>query len=507
MSEGNNDFPFELEELFEREEDEELLSELEKKQKEDEEPLSKLEKLPANLEDIPIFLFLLEKKSREFIFETLPKIQEQNNCGPRKALYILARSMGYKHAFLHDEEAIKQLHSTIEDLELNFPSKSALASYLAIEKGSHFSFRHHDQTGELIIDVPGLTGGLKGARFKNRVKMKMEGGRHAYYFNSNRTKTVSIKSKKVDQFINNKIRGVMKENWDGFDKVTMIYHTPLDGVDHFLQSMLPKTEISCRYGEAILSTSNKEMKEGKFNLKIKGLNTPLVQGQYVSQNNQNVYLVSFCTSCENFMEKITVIHAFVSKIIEENAYLNREMHKLVQVERYSGEKAPPKHIFPFTLCIEPFSFTDYYYSKFNNVNNLFFSFPKEIGKHGAISRRVILVKKDDGQLTSLENLLEHNKKYMHFWSISLLRNCIENTRMISTQRLRQFLGEATNPSIDQLINQLEDVYEQHQKEVEYYAEKQREKQTRMIRHLTYIVSILLAIFALLEGIQTLLLYL
>ncbi|MEX2721861.1 MAG: hypothetical protein Q6362_010700, partial [Candidatus Wukongarchaeota archaeon] len=73
--------------------------------------------------------------------------------------------------------------------------------------------------------------------------------------------------------------------------------------------------------------------------------------------------------------------------------------------------------------------------------------------------------------------------------------------------LRQFLGEAMNPSIDQLINQLERVYEQHQKEVEYYAEKQREKQTRMIRNLTYIVSILLAIFALLEGIQTLLLYL
>ncbi|MFX0162959.1 MAG: hypothetical protein ACFE68_06500 [Candidatus Hodarchaeota archaeon] len=79
--------------------------------------------------------------------------------------------------------------------------------------------------------------------------------------------------------------------------------------------------------------------------------------------------------------------------------------------------------------------------------------------------------------------------------------------MISTQRLRQFLGKVMDPSIDQLINQLESVYEQHQNEVEYYAEKQREQQTRMIRQLTYIVSILLAIFALLEGIQTLLLYL
>ena len=49
MSEENNEFPFELEELFEGEEDEELLSELEKKPKEDEEPPCELEKLPSNL--------------------------------------------------------------------------------------------------------------------------------------------------------------------------------------------------------------------------------------------------------------------------------------------------------------------------------------------------------------------------------------------------------------------------------------------------------------------------
>jgi len=507
MSEENNEFPFELEDLFEREEDEEFLSELEKKQKEDEETPSELEKLPANLEEIPTFLFLVEKKSREFIFETLPKVQEQNNCRPRKALYILARSLGYKHTFLHDDEAIEQLNKIIKDLELNFSSKSALASYLAIERGVHFSFRHHDQTGELIIDIPGLTGELKRARFKNRVKMKMQGGHHAYYFNLNTTKTMNIKRKKIDQFIIDKIRETMKKNWDGFDKVTMIYHTPLSEVDHFLQSILPKTEISCPYGEAVIYTSKKEMKEGRFKLKIKDLNAHSIKIQYVSQNKQNVYLVTFCTSCENFMEKITIIHAFLSKIIEENAYLNRQMHKLVQVERYSGDKAPAKHIFPFTLYIEPFSFTDYYYSMFNNVNNLFFSFPKEVNKQGAISRRLILAKNKDGHLTSLENSLEHNKKYMHAWSVSLLRSCIENARMISTQRLRQFLGEAMDPEIDQLINQLEGVYGQHQNEVEYYAEKQREQQTRMIRRLTLIVSVLLAIFALLEGIQTLLLYL
>ena len=287
----------------------------------------------------------------------------------------------------------------------------------------------------------------------------------------------------------------------------MIYHTPLSEIDHFLQSILPQTEISCPFGEAILYTSKKEKEEGRFKLKIKNMNAPSIKIQYVSQNNKNVYLVTFLTSCENFMEKITVIHAFLSKIIEENAYLNRQMHKLVQVERYSVEKAPAKYIFPFTLYIEPFSFTDYYYSKFNNVNNLFFSFPKEVNKQGAVSRRVILTKKDDGQLTSMENLLEHNKKYMHSWSVSLLRNCIENARMISTQRLRQFLGETMDPEIDQLINQLEGVYEQHQNEIEYYAEKQREQQTRMIKRLTLIVSVLLAIFALLEGIQTLLLYL
>ncbi|MFB0544427.1 MAG: hypothetical protein ACETVN_01820, partial [Asgard group archaeon] len=123
-------------------------------------------------------------------------------------MYILARSMGYKHTFLYDDEAIEQLHSIIKDLELNFSSKSALASYLAIERGVHFSFRHHDQTGELIIDVPSLTGELKRARFENRVKMKMQGGCHTYYFNSNTTKTVNNKRKKVDQFINNKIREV-----------------------------------------------------------------------------------------------------------------------------------------------------------------------------------------------------------------------------------------------------------------------------------------------------------
>ena len=211
MSEENNEFPLELEELFEREEDEELLSELEKKQKEDEEPPTELEKLPANLEEIPSFIFLLEKKSREFILETLPKVQEQNSCGPRKALYILARSLGYKHTFLHDEEAIEQIYRIIKDLELNFSSKSVLASYLAIERGVHFSFRHHDQTDELIIDIPGLTGELKRARFKKRAKMKMQEGHHAYYFNSNTTKTMNIKRNKVDQFTKNKIREAMKK--------------------------------------------------------------------------------------------------------------------------------------------------------------------------------------------------------------------------------------------------------------------------------------------------------
>ena len=106
-------------------------------------------------------------------------------------------------------------------------------------------------------------------------------------------------------------------------------------------------------------------------------------------------------------------------------------------------------------------------------------------------------------MTGLENLLVHNRKYIHNWSIRLLRYCIESTRMISTERLRQFLGQIRDPEIDQFINQLEKVYQQHQSENEYYADLERKRQARMLRRFSYIASILLAIFTLLQGLQAL----
>jgi len=132
---------------------------------------------------------------------------------------------------------------------------------------------------------------------------------------------------------------------------------------------------------------------------------------------------------------------------------------------------------------------------------LFFSFPKDISREGAISDRVILVKNSNSQLTSIENLLKHNKQYMQNWSIRLLRSCIENTRMISTEQLRQFLGTVMDPQIDQLIDELERVYMQHLKEVEYYADLERKRQAKMLKRFSLVASILLAIFTLLQGLQ------
>ncbi|MFX1535554.1 MAG: hypothetical protein ACFFDI_15120 [Promethearchaeota archaeon] len=489
MSEENIDLPFDLEELSG--EEDELLADSDEIPKEDPE-------LPANFDKMPEFEFLLRKKSREFIFETIPKIQESKNCGPRMALHILARTEGYKRTFLHDDKAIKVLHNIVKGFDLNFPSKGSLANYLAIYKDTIYSFRQNDQLMQLIIDVPGLTGELKQARFNATLKLKMQKGHHAYYFNPNSTKTVTVKQRAVQQFIENKVREVLNDNWYGFDKVTLIYHTPINFVDHFFQSIIPQAEISCRYGVAILSSSSAEKKEGKLKLRIKNLKAHPLDIQYISQNKQYVYVVSFNTNAANFMEKITIIHAFVSKMIEENAHLNHQMHKFVQIEK---DWKSGNYIHPFTICINPFAFSDYYYSKYRNIHNLFFSFPKEIGDPGVIADRVILIKRDKGQLSSLENLLNHNKKYMHTWSIRLLRNCIEETRMISTERLRQFLGDIIDPYINQLINQLEGVYEQHQKEVDYYAEKERERQARMIRRLGYLVSALFAIFTILQGIN------
>ncbi|MFX0093995.1 MAG: hypothetical protein ACFFBD_19815 [Candidatus Hodarchaeota archaeon] len=462
-----------------------------------EETIEESAEFPEDLDKMPEFEYLLRTKTREFIFETIPKIQKGKNCGPRKALYILARSMGYKHTFLQDDAATKALHNTIKGLNLNFSSKGTLSNYLAIEKGQGYSFRHNDQTDWLIIDVPGLTGELKQARFDNALTMKMRGGHHAYFFNPDSNKMVSVKSKAVTTFIRGKVKEAMKGNWHGFDVVKLIYHTPIDNVDHFMQSILPQAEISTYYGEAVIATSNEEKKEGRLTLRIKNLKAPRINIQYVSQNKQNAYIVSFNTNCVDFMEKIIIIHSFASKLIKENAHLNRQMHKFVQVEK---ELDFDKTILPFTICVIPFSFSDYYFSKFRNVNNLFFSFPKEIGDPGVISDRVILTKRDKGQLSSLEYLLEHNKKYMQSWSIRLFRTCIENTRMISAERLRQFLGEVLDPSICELIDQLEGVYEQRRKEVDYYAEKEREQQARMIRRFGYIISFFLAFFAILQGI-------
>ena len=370
MPNKNNAHPTDLEDM--PDETEELPFDLEDMPDETEE-------LPFDLEDMPEFEFLLRTKSREFILETLPKVQESNKCGPDKALYILARSMGFTPKFLQDEKDITQLRRTLPTLNLNFPSKSSLSNYLALEKGLSFCFRHNDQTDELIIDIPGLTGELKTARFENRFTMQMQGGRHVYYLNPNTTKVVNINRKKVTQFIERKIRAAMKENWYGFDKVTMVYHTPIGRINHFLQSILPQAKIKSRYGTAILATSTKKIKEGRFALQIKGITAPKIQIQHVSTNNQNVYLVTFSTTARYFMEKIVIIHAFVSRIISENAYLTRQMHRFVQVEH--GEGSAKKHLFPFTIYVEPFSFKDYYFSKFRNVHTLFFSFPKEMGKH------------------------------------------------------------------------------------------------------------------------------
>jgi len=157
--------------------------------------------------------------------------------------------------------------------------------------------------------------------------------------------------------------------------------------------------------------------------------------------------------------------------------------------------------FQIEIDIKPYHFSDYYFLKFRNVHNLFFSFPKDISREGAISDRVILVKKSDSQLTSIENLLEHIKQYMQNWSIRLLRSCIENTRMISTERLQQFLGTVMDPQIDQLIDELERVYSQHLKEVEYYADLDRKCQSQMLKRFSLVASILLAIFTLLQGLQ------
>ena len=192
----------------------------------------------------------------------------------------------------------------------------------------------------------------------------------------------------------------------------------------------------------------------------------------------------------------------MTEIISVNAHLNRQMHRYVQVEQFGD--APQKYLFPFTLAIEPFSYKEYYFSKYRNVNNLFYSFPTEISSNAVISDRVILVRSEsESQLTRLDHLLDHNRKYLHNWSIRLLRHCIESARMISTERLRQFLGQIRDPEIDQFINQLEKVYQQHQSETEYYADLERKKQARMFRRFSYIASILLAIFTLLQGLPAL----
>lgn len=462
-----------------------------------EDTIEESDELPSNLEQMPEFEFLLKSKSREFIYDTLPKIQQGKQCGPRKALYILARSMGYRHTFLQDDESLKELHVTIKDLKLNFTSKGSLSNYLAVEKGHRFSFRHNDQQDWLIIDVPGLTGELKQERFADRLQMRMWKGHHAYFFNPSSKKTVSVSSKKVSMFIDNKLREVLKRNWHGFDVVTMVYQVPLDNTGHFMQSILPHAELGCTYGRAIAATSNEEKKEGRLTLRLKNVNAPKIQIRFVSQNNQTVYIATFNTNCVNFMEKITIIHTFIRELIKENAHLNRQIHKFVQVETIG---VCDQFILPFTLHIKPFSFSDYYFSKFRNVGSLFFSFPEQITDLGVVSDRVILAKRDNGKLSSLAYLLEHNKKYMQIWAIRLLRDCIENTRMISTERLRQFLGDTIDPSILALISQLEAVYDQHQKEVTYYAEKEREKQALMIKRLGFIVSAFFAIFTLLQGI-------
>jgi len=492
MSTEKNDYQYHLEDLLG--EETEVPADLEELP---EEPIE----LPLHLEDLPEYQFLLHKKSHEFIRETLPKVQKQNNCGPNKAIHILARSMGYKLTFLHEDTAIEQLHNVLDGLNLNFSSKSSLVSYLAIEQGMSFSFRHSDQKDGLVIDIPGLTGELKRARFAKKVQLKLEAGSHAYYFNPALSKRTPLNNKKIAQFIEQKVRAVLVTNWYGFDKVSLVYHRPSGIVDHFLQSILPQAEISCHYGEATLYTNDKAKREGKFTLNVKNAQIPPIWIHALEKDDQHVFLVTFFTNCTQFMEKITIIHTFIKKIILENAQLNRQLHRFVQVEVEQDQKSTKRHMIPFTIMIEPFYFSDYYYSKFRNVNNLFFSFPKEVNSQGVISDRVIVTNKDADKLTSLEYLLEHNKNYMQNWSIRLLRTSIEETLMISTERLRQFLGPIMDSTIDQLINQLDSVYEQHMREVEYYADLERKRQAQMIKRFSYVASILLALFTLLQGLQ------
>jgi len=103
----------------------------------------------------------------------------------------------------------------------------------------------------------------------------------------------------------------------------MIYHRPSREVGHFLQSILPHVEINCHYGEAILSTTDKAKKEGKFILKIKSLRAPPIWIQALDHNDQFEWLVTFSTTSHKFMEKVTIINEFISKIIRENAQLTR----------------------------------------------------------------------------------------------------------------------------------------------------------------------------------------
>ncbi len=463
----------------------------------------KTDKLPIKLEETPAYKFILEKKSREFLRETLPKIQENNNCGPYKAAFILARTLGYKQNLLHDKEVAKQLGNLLKELKLNFPSKTLLSSYLAIEKGTVFSFRHSDQRDQLVIDIPGLTGVLKTSRFAKGVKMRMEGGSHAYYFNRDSKKTIKLNQKKINHFMDQKILETKEKDWYGFDKITLMYHIPISDIGHFLQSVLPQVEIHCQYGEATLNTSNKEIREGKFKLKIKKVKAPAIRMQYISKNGQNLIFARFNTTCEKFLEKVTIIHGFISKIIEEIVSLAHETHRLVQVEIEEGS-SKYKFIFPFTLYVKPLYYSDYYASKFSNVNNLFFSFPTDIGPHGAISSRVILEDKSDDKIGNLEFLFEHNRKYIHEWSISLLRDCIEKTQMISAERLRQFLGTATNPEIETLISQLERVYEQYRNEVEYYEKIEQKRQALMLKRFSYAISAILLAFTIIQGFQAIL---
>ena len=73
--------------------------------------------------------------------------------------------------------------------------------------------------------------------------------------------------------------------------------------------------------------------------------------------------------------------------------------------------------------------------------------------------------------------------------------------MISTEQLRQFLGTVMDPQIDQLIDELERVYSQHLKEVEYYADLDRKRPAQMLKRFSLVALILLAIFTLLQGLQ------